>query len=135
MVAHSYLSWSLLTQQCSILLSKRLQALIILYVQRHGHLLCDLDRSLVPYENLDYHLRPCRLHTSFFTTIVSQYESVAVPHTDADVISLPGGFSLLKVPESPKRGCFCPYCDYTSSSWYVLLRHFRRAQLRQERNV
>jgi hypothetical protein len=46
---------------------------------------------------------------------------------------LPGGSSPLGFLASPRRGYFCPHCDYTTDRWDVLLRHFRETQCRKER--
>ncbi|KAF2621063.1 hypothetical protein BU25DRAFT_254149, partial [Macroventuria anomochaeta] len=109
---------------------------IISHVPQYGHLLCSPCCSVVPYKTLHYHLRHYhKIRTSFCTAIVSQYKGLAVSQTDADVIPLPGGSSPLEFLVSPRRGYFCPYCDYTTYSWDVLLRHFRETQCRRERKA
>jgi hypothetical protein len=87
--------------------------------------LCRLYCSVVLYKTLYYYL--CyyyKMRTLFCTAIVSQYEGLAVSQTNADIIPLLGGSSLLEFLALPRQGYFCLYCDYTTKSWDVLLRYF-----------
>lgn len=92
------------------------------------HLLCTPCRSIVPYQMLYSHLHNYhKIRSSLCKVIVSQHEGLPVSQTNADVVPLPAGSPPLEFLAPPERGYFCPQCDYTTSSWDVLLLHFRGA--------
>jgi hypothetical protein len=106
------------------------------YIPRFGHFLCNPCRSVVPYTALHYHLRHHhKIRASFCKVIVSQYEGLPVSQTDADLIPLPGGTPPLEFLAPLEPGYFCPHCDYTTSSWDVLLLHFRETQCSREQKT
>jgi hypothetical protein len=109
---------------------------VVFYLPEFGHLLCKPCKSVVPYRTLYFHL--CYYHkirASFCKAIVSQYEGFSVSQTDADVVPLAGGSSVLDFLASPKQGYFCQHCDYTTASWGMLLMHFRKTQCSRERKT